>query len=86
MVNNETAQNVHEAIERSVNESLDASIVIGARGSLNTDVQDCVFKSMWVDENKLLYGLVGAFETEPKFESLVLRALTVKNVIDNGEY
>lgn len=80
MVNNETAQNVHEAIERSVNESLDASIVIGTRGSLKPDVQDCVFKSMWGEESKLLYGLVRALESEPEFEALVLDALTLKNI------
>ena len=85
MVNNETAQNVHEAIERSVNESIDASIVIGARGSLDPDVPDCVVKSVWGEENKLLYGLVGALESDPEFEALVLEALTLKNIIENME-
>lgn len=85
MVNNETAQNVHEAIERSVNESLDASIVIGARGSLDPDVPDCVVRSVWGEESKLLYGLVRALESEPEFEALVLDAITLKNIREDME-
>lgn len=85
MVNNETAQNVHEAIERSVNESLDASIVIGARGSLDSDVPDCVVRSVWGEESKLLYGLVRALESEPEFEALVLDAITLKNIREGME-
>ena len=85
MVNNETAQNVYEAIERSINESLDASIVIGARGSLDPDVPDCVVKSVWGEENKLIYGLVRALESDPEFETLVLEALMVKKMREDEE-
>ncbi|WP_242363599.1 hypothetical protein [Limosilactobacillus antri] len=85
MVDNETSQNVHRAIERLVNESLDGSIVIGARGSLNPDVPDCVVKSVWGEENKLIYGLVRALESDPEFEALVLKALMLKNIREDME-